>query len=64
MAGLILREDVPSTCSGVEVGRRLLAWLSALQEGAAQNVVVLVVDDAQWIDRGSRRWRSGSSCDR
>ena len=53
IAGLILREDVPSTWSGVEVGRRLLAWLSALQEGTAQDVVVLVVDDAQWMDRES-----------
>ena len=53
IAGLILREDVPSTWSGVEVGRRLLAWLSELQEGTAQDVVVLVVDDAQWMDRES-----------
>ena len=53
MAGLILREDVPAACSGVEVGRRLLAWLSALQETAGQGVVVLVVDDAQWMDRES-----------
>jgi ATP/maltotriose-dependent transcriptional regulator MalT len=54
IAGLILREAVPSTCSGVEIGRRLLAWLSALQEGTAQDVV-LVVDDAQWMDRESAR---------
>lgn len=39
--------------SEVEVGRRLLMWLGEVQEGVEQDAVVLVVDDAQWMDRGS-----------
>ena len=50
LAGLVLGEEVPPTYSGVEVGRRLMAWVSAAQEAAGQDVVVLVVDDAQWMD--------------
>jgi DNA-binding CsgD family transcriptional regulator len=53
VAGLILQEEVAPACSGVEVGRRLLSWLGERQENAGRGVVVLVVDDAQWMDRES-----------
>src|ERR1700712_969715 len=53
VAGLILQEEVAPACSSVEVGRRLLSWLGERQENAERGVVVLVVDDAHWMDRGS-----------
>ncbi len=44
-------------CSVVEAGRRLLALLGEQQdggpEGAERHVAVVVVDDAQWMDRAS-----------
>lgn len=39
--------------SEVEVGRRLLAWLGEQQSG--KRVMVLAVDDAQWLDRPSNQ---------
>lgn len=44
-------EAVPRGRSEVEVGRRMLAWLGEQQP--ASGVLLLVVDDAQWLDRSS-----------
>ena len=52
VAGLLLDDAGPSTSSGVEIGRRLLALLGGLQDGPVR-CGVLVVDDAQWIDAPS-----------
>lgn len=53
VAGLILQEGILPGRSSVEVGRRLLSWLGERQQHAGRGVVVLVVDDAQWMDRES-----------
>jgi DNA-binding CsgD family transcriptional regulator len=52
LAGLLLADDGLSNYSEVAVGRRLLSLLGDLQTGH-EGLVVLVIDDAQWIDHSS-----------
>jgi DNA-binding CsgD family transcriptional regulator len=51
LVAILLGDRDLGTCSQVEAGRRLLARLSELQ--SADRVGIVVVDDAQWMDRSS-----------